>query len=92
MFMDEDSERWESVLGADEDADLRRTLTAVMQELPDDQRRAIELAYFQGMSHSQIAGYLDQPVGTIKTRIRLGMKKLREAWLSEPVSNPNQDK
>jgi RNA polymerase sigma-70 factor (ECF subfamily) len=92
VFSDEDSERWETMLGADEDADLRRTLAAVMQELPDDQRHAIELAYFQGMSHSQIAGYLDQPVGTIKTRIRLGMKKLREAWLGEPTSNPNRDK
>jgi RNA polymerase sigma-70 factor (ECF subfamily) len=51
----------------------------------------IELAYFQGMSHSQIADYLDQPVGTVKTRIRLGMQKLREAWLAEPVSNPNRD-
>ena len=89
--VDGDSERWEALLGTDENADLRRTLAAVMQELPDDQRHAIELAYFQGMSHSQIADYLDQPVGTIKTRIRLGMKKLREAWLGEPVSNPNQD-
>jgi RNA polymerase sigma-70 factor, ECF subfamily len=92
VFVDEDGERWETLLGADENADLRRTLVAVMQDLPDDQRHAIELAYFQGMSHSQIADYLDQPVGTIKTRIRLGMKKLRDAWLSEPVSNPNRDK
>jgi RNA polymerase sigma-70 factor (ECF subfamily) len=90
-FQDDDSDRWETMLGADENVDLRRTLAAVMQELPNDQRHAIELAYFQGMSHSQIADYLDQPVGTIKTRIRLGMKKLREAWLGEPVSNPNQD-
>jgi RNA polymerase sigma-70 factor (ECF subfamily) len=88
----DDSERWEKMLGTGENTELRRTLAAVMQALPDDQRRAIELAYFQGMSHRQIADYLDQPVGTIKTRIRLGMKKLREAWLGEGVSNPNQDK
>lgn len=83
---------WEAVLAVAEDAELKRTLITVMHELPDEQRQAIELAYFQGMSHSQIAGYLDQPVGTIKTRIRLGMQKLREAWLTEPASNPNRDR
>jgi RNA polymerase sigma-70 factor (ECF subfamily) len=92
VFMDADTEHWENVMGAEDDTDLRRTLIAVLRDLPDDQRQVIELAYFHGMSHSQIAAYLDQPVGTIKTRIRLGMQKLREAWLTEPVSHPNRDK
>lgn len=92
VFMDRDMDRWENLLGAENDADLRPTLIAVMQGLPDEQRQAIELAYFNGMSHSQIADYLDQPVGTIKTRIRLGMHKLREAWLAQPTGNPSQDK
>lgn len=92
VFMDSDTERWESVLGMYDSSDLKRTLTAVLGDLPDEQRSAIELAYFYGMSHSQIADYLDQPVGTIKTRIRLGMHKLREAWLVEPSSNPNPRK
>ncbi len=91
VFMDSDIERWENMLGTEENTDLKHTLIAVMHELPDEQRQVIELAYFHGMSHSQIAEQLDQPVGTIKTRIRLGMQKLRDAWLSEPVSNPNQD-
>lgn len=91
VFVDSDSERWERMLGSEDDVELRRNLVAVMQALPDDQRHAIELAYFHGMTHRQIAGYLDQPVGTVKTRIRLGMQKLRDAWLIEPTSNPNRD-
>lgn len=46
--------------------------------LPDDQRRCIELAFFEGLSHSQIASALDQPLGTVKSRILLGMRKLRD--------------
>ncbi len=91
VFMDNNLERWENVLRTDENTDLKRTLVAVLGDLPDEQCRAIELAYFHGMSHSQIAEYLDQPVGTIKTRIRLGMQKLREVWLTEPASNPSHD-
>lgn len=58
--------------------------------LPVDQRSALALAYFQGMSHSEIAEALDEPLGTIKTRIRLGMQKLREQlgegrWKGTPV-------
>lgn len=92
VLIDGDIERWESVLGADEDADLRQTLITVMHGLPEDQRQTIELAYFYGMSHTQIADYLGQPVGTVKTRIRLGMQRLREAWLDDPGHNPNRDK
>jgi RNA polymerase sigma-70 factor (ECF subfamily) len=91
VYMNSDIERWESVLGSDEGTDLKRTLVTVMQGLPKEQHQAIELAYFYGMSHSQIADYLDQPVGTVKTRIRLGMQKLRQAWLTEPTTNPNRD-
>lgn len=47
--------------------------------LPAEQKEAIELAYFEGLSQSQIAVRLEQPLGTVKTRLRLGMGKLREA-------------
>ena len=47
--------------------------------LPDEQRRCIELAFFAGLSHSQIAARLQQPLGTVKSRIQLGMAKLRVA-------------
>ncbi len=45
--------------------------------LPDEQRRTIELAYFGGFSHSQIAELLGEPIGTIKGRMRLGLDKMR---------------
>jgi RNA polymerase sigma-70 factor (ECF subfamily) len=55
-----------------------------IKELPDDQSRVIELAYFGGFSHSEIAEMLNEPLGTIKGRMRLGMDKIRatlaEVW------------
>jgi RNA polymerase sigma-70 factor, ECF subfamily len=50
---------------------------SALETLPDEQRRTIELAYFGGFSHSQIAELLDEPIGTVKGRMRLGLDKLR---------------
>ena len=47
----------------------------------------IELAFYHGMSHSQIAEYQATPLGTVKTRLRLGMKKLRLEWDQGEKSN-----
>ena len=55
----------------------RERVAAAIVRLPEDQRRAIELAFFQGLSHSEIAARLGSPLGTIKSQIRLGMVKLR---------------
>jgi RNA polymerase sigma-70 factor (ECF subfamily) len=54
-----------------------RHVRTALDSLPDDQRHTIELAYFGGFSHSQIADMLDTPIGTVKGRMRLGLEKLR---------------
>lgn len=51
---------------------------SALAQLPEDQRAALELCYWGGHSHAEIAGLLDAPLGTIKTRVRLGLRKLRE--------------
>lgn len=69
----EDPARWAQL--HEEQAIVRRALTG----LPYDQKRALELAYFGGLTQQEIAADLHEPLGTIKTRIRLGMQKLRRA-------------
>jgi RNA polymerase sigma-70 factor (ECF subfamily) len=61
-----------------------REVRGVLSELPGDQMRVIELAYFGGLTHSQIADMLGMPLGTVKGRMRLGMEKIR-ARLAEQV-------
>lgn len=66
--------------GADEPsalAERRRLVLAAVGQLPEEQQRVLELAYFRGFSHSEIAAELDEPLGTVKTRLRLGMTRLR---------------
>jgi RNA polymerase sigma-70 factor (ECF subfamily) len=55
-----------------------RHVQGALDTLPEDQRRTIELAYFGGFSHSQIADMLDTPIGTVKGRMRLGLEKMRQ--------------
>ncbi|MCG3126650.1 MAG: ECF RNA polymerase sigma factor SigK [Phycisphaerae bacterium] len=53
-------------------------VSAALAQLPEEQRSAIRLAFYDGMSHSEIADEQSTPLGTIKTRIRSGMQRLRE--------------
>jgi len=61
--------RWEK-------ADLRRAL----QEIPPEQRQCLLLAFFEGMSQRQIAEYTNTPLGTVKTRLRMGVEKLERIF------------
>jgi RNA polymerase sigma-70 factor, ECF subfamily len=73
-------ERHEAPVRTDVEAARReeaRSVRGALDTLPEEQRRTIELAYFGGFSHSQIAELLNEPIGTVKGRMRLGLDKLR---------------
>ncbi len=63
--------------------DMNR-LRVVLNDIPRPQRSVLELAYFEGLSHTEIACKLGEPLGTIKTRIRGGLTALRKAWHNCP--------
>jgi RNA polymerase sigma-70 factor (ECF subfamily) len=62
-----------------ERSEARELVRRSLAELPAPQRRVLELAYFGGMSQSEIAEFLSEPLGTVKTRMRAGLEKLRTA-------------
>jgi RNA polymerase sigma-70 factor (ECF subfamily) len=81
-------ERFEARERTDVEAARReeaRSVRSALDALPEDQRRTIELAYFGGFSHSQIAELLGEPIGTVKGRMRLGLDKMRRR-LAEGVA------
>jgi RNA polymerase sigma-70 factor, ECF subfamily len=61
------------------DPSMSRAMRNAMDGLPAEQKNAIELAYFEGMTHAEISERLGEPLGTVKTRLRLGLSKLRDA-------------
>jgi RNA polymerase sigma-70 factor (ECF subfamily) len=63
--------------------DEAREIREALQQLPREQSHVIELAYFGGLTHVEIASMLDTPIGTVKGRMRLGLEKMRLA-LGEP--------
>lgn len=66
------------------DGQLLRTL---LTELPPEQLHLVELAFFQGFTHSELAELLNMPLGTVKTRLRLGLQRLRKLWIEATEVN-----
>ena len=62
-------------------------LRQFMATLPEEQALVIELAFFQGMTHSELAEHLQWPLGTVKTRLRSGLQKLRGLWIDSQESS-----
>lgn len=70
-------------------SERRELVCSAIETLSAEQREVIELAYYSGLSHSEIALKLGQPLGTVKTRMRLGMMKLRD--LLRPILEVGRD-
>jgi RNA polymerase sigma-70 factor (ECF subfamily) len=70
----EAAERTDALVGARDEA---REIRAALGDLPPEQSRVIELAYFGGFTHVEIAEMLETPIGTVKGRMRLGLQKMR---------------
>jgi RNA polymerase sigma-70 factor, ECF subfamily len=69
------------------DSEQRRIVQGALQQLPSEQRQALELAYFGGLTQQEIAARLGNPLGTIKTRMRLGLQKLRSILQGQVVAD-----
>lgn len=72
------------------DAQSAKSLQRALEKLPQEQRQVMHLSYFRGQSHGAIAKWLDLPIGTVKSRIRLAMQSVRSSLNSEEESLRDQ--
>ena len=70
------TDQYPALLESHADQELRGLVSGALTDIPQPQRQAIELAYYDGLSHAEIAAQLNEPLDAVKTRIKLGMSKL----------------
>jgi len=84
------ADAWQTIPDADSLSEEHRwrSMYFAVQALAPEQRQVIELAYYQGLSQSEIAEELGWPLGTVKTRLRSAMELLRQEWAQDKRSSP----
>lgn len=83
VSLDDSPHLWETLPAESEDRELHARLAAALHRLPAPQQETLMLAYFEGLSQSQIADKLQRPLGTVKSHLRQAMERLRQIWLAE---------
>jgi RNA polymerase sigma-70 factor (ECF subfamily) len=86
VFPDAIDEQALALLAEVDEAEVRERVLVALEGLNPEQREAVDLAFFQGMTHQQIAAARSLPVGTVKSRLRLAMGRLRAALREEDSS------